>query len=229
MNRGSAVRILASVCLAVLCAGCASVPIKRYYTLNYIPILMADRQRQGPYPFVIRVRDLSIEEAYARPQIVYRQSPFELDYYFYRVWAVKPTRMVTDLLHKHLVASELVSSVVRRFDEGAKPYYELSGTIEAIEEYDSGNLWFAHLALHLRMARISDGRTIYSRRFDHRKQMFENRPEILVREMSAITEYILNQTMRDLDAVFARELGMNVPAPETAVPDSTTDAPEIWK
>ena len=105
--------------LGLLVLGCSPPPSKTYYTLNYIPSPREDRLKQGAYPFTIRLRDLEIEEAYARPQIVYRKSPFELRYYFYRVWAVKPTRMLTDLVQKHLVSADLVSAVVRRYDEGS--------------------------------------------------------------------------------------------------------------
>lgn len=225
-------RALVLVCLGMLLlsSGCADVPSKRYYTLNYVPEQLADRVRPGPYPFTIRVRDLAIEEAYARPQIVYRKSPFELEYYFYRVWAVKPTRMVSDLIHKHLLASGLVNNVVRRYDEGARPQYEVSGMIEAIEEYDSDQIWFAHLALNLRLTRLEDGRVLYTRRFDHRKRVFENQPDYVVKEMSVIVEHIMNQFMHDIDVVLAREYGMTVQGTtEHAEPDSSLDTPDLWQ
>jgi ABC-type uncharacterized transport system auxiliary subunit len=229
MSARTKAALLLSGCVLLCIAGCSEPPAKRYYTLNYVAGGLDSRLRSSPYPFTIRVRDLDIEEAYARPQIVYRKSPFQLEYYFYRVWAVKPSRMLSDLLLKHLVASELVGSVVRRFDEGVKPQYEIGGTIEAIEEYDSDEIWFAHVALHLRMTRLSDGRVIYNRRFDNRKRVYQNQPEYVVREMSAILEYVYNQVVRDLDAVFARELGMSAPAPAVAEPDSVQDTPEIWQ
>jgi ABC-type uncharacterized transport system auxiliary subunit len=148
-----------------------------------------------------------VEEAYGRPQIVYRQSPFQLRYYVYRVWAVKPERMVTDLFHKHLLMANLVSNIVRRFDEGHKPDYEIQGIIEAIEEYDSEELWFAHIALRINLIRIDDGRIMYSRRFDHRKRVFQHAPEYVVREMSALMEYIYTQAIHDFDAILSSEYG----------------------
>ena len=230
MNTVPRAILLAGVGAVLLTAGCGTVPSKRYYTLNYVPETLRERVRQGPYPFTVRVRELDIEEAYARPQIVYRKSPFELEYYFYRVWAVKPTRMITDLIHKHLLASEVVSSVVRRYDEGAKPHYEIGGMIEAIEEYDSDQIWFAHLALNLRLVRLEDGKVLYSRRFDHRKKLFANQPELVVKEMSVIVEHILNQLMHDVDVVLAREYGMTLDdGPVPADADSVLDTPELWQ
>jgi ABC-type uncharacterized transport system auxiliary subunit len=198
----------AAVLMAALMYGCATIPIKQYYMLNYLPSTQADRLSPAPYPCTIRLRDFSIEEAYNRPQIVYRQSPFELQYYVYRVWAVKPARMVTDLVYKHLTTRNLVSSVIRRFDEGPKPDYELSGVIEALEEYDSEELWFAHLAIRMNLVRISDGQSVYTRRFDIRKRVYKHSPENVIRELSALMEFIMTQAAHDIDRQFSKEYGV---------------------
>ena len=202
------IRPLLAMCILLIVFGCGKVPIKQYYVLNYLPGSARDRLHHSPYPFTIRLREFDIEEAYNRPQIVYRQSPFQLRYYVYRVWAVKPTRMITDLIYKHLMSSMLVSSIVRRFDEGKKPDYELSGMIEALEEYDSDELWFAHLALRLNLTRINDGQTIYSRRFDLRKRVFQHDPEYVVREMSVLMEYAITQAIHDMDIKLGQEFGL---------------------
>lgn len=200
-------RIVYPLALAVLLtAGCGSVPTKQYYVLNYLPS-MNKRQNPNPYPITIRLKEFNIEEAYNRPQIVYRQSPFQLKYYVYRVWAVKPTRMITDLVHKHLVSANLASSIVRRFDEGKKPDYELSGIIEALEEYDSEELWFAHLAFRINLVRTGDGRVLYTRRFDLRKKVYQKEPEFVIREMSALMEYAMTQAVHDMDIKLAQEFG----------------------
>lgn len=199
--------VITFVLLAV--SGCGKVPYKQYYELNYLPGNIVSRVTDKPYPFTIRLREFDIEEAYNRPQIVYRQSPFELRYYVYRVWAVKPSRMVTDLVYKHLLNLNLVSSVIRRYDEGSKPEYELSGMVEALEEYDSDELWFAHIAIRFNVTQISEGRVIYNRRFDLRKKVLEHDPELVIREMSALIEYAISQALQDLDKKFAQESGIS--------------------
>jgi len=198
----------------VFFSGCASlfgkVTVKQYYVLNYVASPPdAGNIVRAPYPFTVRVKDFDIEEAYARPQIVYRQNPFELLYYSSKLWAVKPNRMITDLIRKQMISSGLVSHIVRRYDEGLEPDFELSGLIEAIEEYDSEQLWFAHMALRLTLTRNSDGRVMYSRQFDNRKKVFRNSPEAVVQELSAILEFIMNQAMRDLSVIFAKEAGVS--------------------
>ena len=218
--------------LLPLLFGCARVPVKQYYLLNYVPSASRDRLNPGPYRCIFRLKEFGVEEAYTRPQIVYRQSPFQLRYYVYRVWAVKPERMITDLFHKHLLTANLVSNVVRRFDEGHKPDYEINGMIEAIEEYDSDELWFAHLATRISLTRIRDGRLMYSRRFDQRKRVFQHEPEYVVREMSALMEYILSQVIHDFDAVLSSEFGVpevkdERPGAGTIIPTTVIDSTVI--
>lgn len=204
--------LVCSITAIALIAACGKVPIKEYYVLNYLPSINKSKAEK-PYPVTIRLKELDIEEAYNRPQIVYRQSPFQLKYYNYRVWAVKPTQMITDLIYKHLTTINLVSNIIRRFDEG-RPNYELSGMIEAIEEYDSDELWFAHLAFRVTLVRLDDGTTVYTRRFDHRKRVFQQEPEYVIREMSSLMEYTMTQVAKDLNTVLAQELGYDIPKQE---------------
>jgi ABC-type uncharacterized transport system auxiliary subunit len=219
MRRSSArILLVAGVTLA-FAAGCGTIPVKQYYVLNYVPMPPAGRLLSTPYPFTVRLKELDIEDAYNRSQIVYRQSPFELRYYFYKLWAVNPNKMVTDLIQKHLETINLVSHIIRRFDEGLKPDYELSGVIEALEEYDSDQLWYAHLALRLTLTRLSDGRVMYSRDFDNRKRVYQYSPDNVVRETSEILEFIMNQAVHDMDAVFSKQYGAS--AGSSAVADSS--------
>lgn len=140
------------------------------------------------------------------------------------MWAVKPSRMVTDLVYKHLLNVNLVSSVQRRYDEGSKPQYELSGMVEALEEYDSDELWFSHVALRFNLVNLSDGSIVYNRRFDLRKKVLEHNPELVIREMSALIEYAISQAIQDIDSKLAIESGMSgVNSEDTSnevIPDS---------
>lgn len=215
---------LSVVLVLLFPVGCAKVSVKQYYELNYLPNSIMKRQIEKPYPITVRLKEFEIEEAYNRPQIVYRQSPFELQYYVYRVWAVKPSRMVTDLVYKHLLNVNLVSSIIRRYDEGNKPDYELSGMIEALEEYDSDELWFAHIALRINLIHVGNGKIIYNKRFDLRKKVLEHRPELVIREMSALIEYAITKSMQDIDIKLAQETGFYKEAKNDSVnftiPDS---------
>jgi ABC-type uncharacterized transport system auxiliary subunit len=209
--------LLAIICGSlVFCAGCAKPPSRQYYVLNYEPPEVASRTMQNPYACVIRLRDFSIEEAYNRSNIVYRINRYEMRYYNYKMWAVKPTRMLTDLFFKHLSAVQLVSGLVRRFDEGRKPDFELAGFIDAMEEYDSEDMLFAHLSIRLNLTRLSDGVMIYSRSFDHRKKVYSRETGLVIKEMSRIVEYIFTEAISDIDGKLAAEFGISDGGPAFA-------------
>jgi ABC-type uncharacterized transport system auxiliary subunit len=224
MSIRTVLSVIFTLFILITIPGCGKVPFKQFYELNYLPGAVMNRHHDKPYPFVLRLKEFDIEEAYNRPQIVYRQSPFELRYYVYRNWAVKPSRMITDLVYKHLLSANMISSVTRRYDEGVKPDYELSGMIEALEEYDSDDLWFAHIALRINLIHTSEGRIVYNKRFDLRKKVLEHDPELVIREMSALIEYAVTQAVQDLDTKFAEEAGVdNVEKTDTLnqlIPDS---------
>jgi ABC-type uncharacterized transport system auxiliary subunit len=226
MNSRIIAGIVMAVVLVLVICGCGKVPMKQYYELNYLPGSLGNRQYDRPYPYTLRIKELDIEEAYNKPQIVYRQSPFELRYYVYRVWAVKPSQMVTDLIYKHILNSNLIASVVKRYDEGSKPDFELTGMIEAIEEYDSDELWFAHIALRITIVRTDDGNMIYNRRFDLRKKVLGHEPELVIREMSALIEYCLTQVVDDIDIKLAKEYGVfkDVKADTGKIPVTVPDS-----
>ena len=201
--------VLLFICLPFLFMTCGKIPIKKFYIINYEPEPLLDRKMTGPYPITIRIKDFSIERAYAKQEIVYRKSPYELQYYYYRVWAVKPTQMITDMIQKHIAATGLVSQVVRRLDEGKTPDYELTGTIEAIEEYDSEEIWFAHLAIRMELTRMKDKRVVYYRRFDKRKRVHQHEPEYVINVLSQIMDFIMTQALHDIDVVLGKEYGVN--------------------
>ncbi len=123
------------------CFGLVSDPARHYYTLHLEPLRPIPTPKM---PGLIRVRDLDSESAYDRFQIVIRRSPFELVYRQKDVWAVKPNRMVSDIIARGLANQNVFSSVTRELSE-RRPQYFMSGELHAIEVYDSGNTWFAHL------------------------------------------------------------------------------------
>jgi ABC-type uncharacterized transport system auxiliary subunit len=124
--------------------------------------------------------------------------------------------MLTDLFFKHLSTAQLVSGLVRRFDEGRKPDFELTGFIDAMEEYDSEDMLFAHISIRLNLTRLSDGVMIYSRSFDHRKKVYSRETGLVIKEMSRIVEYVFTEAISDIDGKLAVEFGVSGGGPAFA-------------
>lgn len=179
--------------------GCAKPLAKNFYVLNYTPDKLEDRKSDEPYRQTIRLRPFSIEKAYAKTNIVYRENPYQLDYYPDHLWAVRPVDMITDLVFSHLEDIRLVETLVRRLDEKGTPDYELSGTILAIEEYDSGDTWYAHLKISVVLTDFRTKNAVYSRIFDQTRKVEVHTPIVVVQTLSEIMDYMASLLMADLD------------------------------
>ena len=199
-------KFLMAVIILILVNSCAKPITKQFYLLSYQPDQLVERIKNEPYPLTIRLRPFEIEKAYAKPNIVYRRSPYELEYYGFHHWAVRPSDMMTDLIYSHLEGLNLVASTVRRLDEKGKPDYELSGTVLALEEYDSEETWFAHLKIRMTLTRLSDGVVIYNRLYDQRKIVEVHTPMHVVRTLSELTDFFASSLMNELDKTFYEEM-----------------------
>jgi ABC-type uncharacterized transport system auxiliary subunit len=188
---------------ALLLAGCfAPVTDSKYYLLNYVPTPPEARLAKGAYPFSVRVRDFEVAEVYRRSNIVYRLSPYELRFYNYDIWAVKPEYMLSDMLHKHVDAARLFTSVRRSLDM-LEPDFELQGTLLALEEYDNNQDYYAHLAVGMSLVRTRDKTTVWTREWDKRDKVPLPNPEPVVRKLSSLLEMVNDEAMAAIDSVLA--------------------------
>lgn len=169
-----------------------------YYILEYIPNISEARETKGVYPYTLRMRDFSIAESYRRSQIVYRKSALQMQFYSYHLWAVDPERMVNDMLVKHLKSAHLFENITRSVESFAPDFY-LDGDVQAIEEYDTEDQWYAHLAIEYKLENTKTNQIIWRKTFDLRKKVAQQEPIYLVREITALLETMNNKVVEELD------------------------------
>lgn len=204
--------------LALLGTGCftAKTPERRYYVLNVAPL---GAPLRGPIPGLLRVRDLDAESAYDKFQIVVRKNPFELIYRETDVWAVKPGRMISDIIARSLLEAGTFEAVTRELGE-RRPDYTLSGDLHAVEIYDSDDMWFAHLSLSLQLTRFSTGENLWSFSYDERKRVPNQTFTHAIRALSELLTEANARAVREMTAVLRGE------APAKAVePEPGAEAP----
>ena len=193
-------RILGALAAALALSGCyfGQPTVTKYYVLDYLPTPPPERLEKGPYPFVLRIRDCNIAESYRRTQIVYRQSVNQMQFYGYHLWAVDPDRMINDLVVKHLKTARLFENVTRDV-ENYVPDFFLSCDIQAIEEYDSKEQWFAHLAIEFQLENAKTNQILWKKLFDLRKTVAQQEPVYVVRELSFLLETINDRLVKELE------------------------------
>lgn len=211
-------KVVATALLALLLAACAGIPERRFFTLSVQE--PAPRAEPGAlHPVQLWVKRFEVGLAFNRAQIVYRQSPYQFSFYSYRLWADKPQRMLRSLVVSHLEAIGLVQRVIENYGEQA-PDYNLAAEVVAIEEFDSGDVWYGHLAMRFELVRVSDGEVIWTYRFDRRRRVPSSELVLVVRAISRIAEEELARIGAELDQVLSAERGVAATLP---IPPPTTD------
>ena len=192
-------RRVAAAVLVGLCSCLGARAVERnYYVLHGEPIPV---ESEAPvHQGLVRVRDMDTDSVYEKFQIVVRRSPYQLRYSDQNVWAVKPNMMVSDLLAQALETSNTFSGVTRQLLE-ARPRYTLSGKVHAVELYDSGDLWFAHLSLHLRLTRFRDGERVWGFDFDERKRINAGQFDHGVRALSELLHEAIGAAVDEVAAL----------------------------
>ncbi|MCL1955958.1 MAG: PqiC family protein [Fibromonadales bacterium] len=187
------------VLMLVSCGFFGGVKENSYYQLDYVPT-PKEMLSESSYPYSVRIKDFDVSEAYRRNNIVYRQSPFQLRFYNYELWAVKPEYLVSDMLFRHLSAAKVFSDVRRSIDV-EEPDFTISGTIRALEEYDNQDEWYSHLAMNMHLQENRTKRVLWSREWDYRKKVSNLETIYVVRGLSELLEYINNEAIADIDSV----------------------------
>jgi ABC-type uncharacterized transport system auxiliary subunit len=156
-----------------------------------------------------------VAEAYRRNNIVYRQSPHELRFYSYELWAVKPEYLVTDMVFRHVETAKLFHEVTRTLDM-IEPEFVLSGQVTALEEYDNKDEWYAHLAMNMTLQNTRTRQLVWSKAWDYRKKVRQLEPVFVVRELSSLLEVIADEAVASLDSALSRQvIPQAVPASDT--------------
>ena len=179
----------------------SSIPIKNYYIINYPPIVTVLPGSQRPYPYALQVGEFEIQAIFNRQNIVYRFSPHQIQYYELEQWAVKPNQMITNLVLKHFEASGLANHIGIDFFD-IRPDFRIEGMVEAIEKYDAGDVFYAHLAMSMKLIRTSDGNQVWEHTFDQRRQVYHPEMIYTVQSLSSIFQSEMDSVVSQLDSLF---------------------------
>jgi ABC-type uncharacterized transport system auxiliary subunit len=151
-------RSVALLCmgLAVTVGGCVQLrqpaPDIHTYALAYTPTAPDG----PPLPVILRVAPFAVGAVYDHEAIVSREGTYATSLSFYDRWSANPASMLADLLARDFADSQKYRAV-QQTASLVPPDYQLSGDIEAIEEYSSGSRCAARLRLRTTLLRTRGG------------------------------------------------------------------------
>ena len=215
--------------LTLLCILCTvscfnkKTPERSYFSIDYA-LSTQPRYTTPKYNADIIVQNITSALAYDRQEIVYRSNPYEFQYYWYRLWASKPRKMLRELITGHLRYTQLFSHVSQTIED-RMPDYMLDVEILSIEEMDvSDSEWYAHMALQFTLQRVSDNTNVWTYSFDARRAVADNQPVYVVKAMSELLDAELVKAFQDMDEKLSTQSVASNRHAHLAEDTSSTDA-----
>lgn len=187
------------IALALVTAACTGkLPETRYYQLA------APSQHAAPGNDLIVLDTPTTDQAYDDERIVYRTTPYRLDYYQYQRWSSPPGVMVGNYLEQALEASGKFRGVVREMTPDAPVV--LSGRVVAIEEVDrSKTAWHGRLVLELVLSDARSNEALWTRQFEEIEPLRQQTPEGLAAALSTAMQRITAAALPEIATITERQ------------------------
>ena len=193
-NRLLAVAALLSAFTLTGCLGGSTEP-SRYYTVSAESISVAGATSDAR----VHVKKFTIDPAYQRTNIVYRESPYDFMFYDLDLWATRPEQMLTQVAGEYLIKSNMFKSVDLK--PMGKPDFELLGNVDAIEEIDEGDSQEAHLALQLTFRKAGEETPLWEKRYDERQSMSKRDAHSAAEALSKLYAKYMQDALENISKV----------------------------
>ena len=189
--------LLSAIALSLTaCLGGGSNEPTRYYTVAVenisIPSAGAFADKR------LQVRKFSIEPAYQRTNIVYRESAYDFMFYDLDLWASRPEHMLAQVASEYITKSGLFKSVETK--PTGKPDFEFMGNIIAIEEVDEGSSQYARLAVQLTFRKTESDRAIWEKSFDEKLSMDNREPRTTAETISKLFGKYMEEALNEISS-----------------------------
>lgn len=178
------------------CGG--KLPETRYYQLA------APTAKHAGGDNVIVLESPTTDAAYDDDRIVYRTTPFRLDYYQYHRWSSPPGTMIGNYLEQALETSGKFRAVVR--DQTPDASVVLTGRVVAIEEVDrSKTQWDGRIVLELILTDSRSGEALWTDQLEETEPLKTQTPEGLAAALSTAMSRIAARVVPEVSAITERQ------------------------
>jgi len=181
----------------------AELPQRRFFDFRAEPLRLSSGLTERPYPAQVQVKSFEVQRAYNRNEIIFRRDQYELHKDALHSWITRPGDLFTDAIQQYLEAAELFTYIGGDQDfYERRPDYILSGTVNALERFDSGDIWAAHLATSMKLIRQQDALVIWQKDFDQERQVYFPEMKHTVAAFSQLLNAQMEICIREIDFIF---------------------------
>lgn len=170
-----------SIVVAIFAAACSSTPQIQRYEVK----VAEDPEATAPAvdAAVLAIEAFSADVAYDQDRMVYRRSPYRLDYYHYHRWAAATGLMLTDAMRMGYAQSGHFRVVT--VGGSSRADVVLSGRVSALEEVDVGRKeWLGRVHLELQLRDARSGELVWAQEYREDEVVDKRSPEGVTRAIS---------------------------------------------
>ncbi len=194
-------RIVSTLIILLIIVSCSNAPKTHFYLIDY-PVEAAKENTEPDHPLVLGVTKFSVEPLYSDTRLVYRENPYEGNYYFYHRWITDPGKMVTDKTIEQLAASNLLKHVVS-FPRQTQCDFVLDGNIKALEEWDENNKWYAKVKIDFELVEKTSRKLIWKKTIEKQNPVAKKSPFEVVTGINQCVKLCVEDVEQALKKIFA--------------------------
>jgi ABC-type uncharacterized transport system auxiliary subunit len=174
---------------------CGHVPATYYYQISYE--FSRPDTLTSFIPATIGVREFEVDVVYKGDKIVFRDSPYEIQYYHYRRWVAPPRKLVKEKIVEQLKSSGDFKNVVS-LPSTHHLDFVLAGKIKAFEELDQENSWYGLVTLAMELRHIESGEIVWEDVFSEKTEALKKEPLEVVKAISISLQKVIERARKGI-------------------------------
>ena len=184
----------------IVLSGC-SLTKPRPEVRHYALVLTVPEAPSSAAKLSLIVSPFNARDPYGQDFMIYRPSPYRLDFYNYHRWAAAPAELVTDWTRRYVRGAGLFAKVFPATEGTAD--WVLGGVIHQFEEVDHEQTWEAVLSIDFWLIRADQRSPSWFQSYTATQPAGKRNPEAIAEAMSRNLENILGRLTADLAPVVA--------------------------
>ncbi len=194
------IKYLIIVLMLFFIFGCGKPPDIHYYLLDVSS--KTESKLNSKFDGVIAIAPVTADEVYTNDRLIYRDSPYEIKFYYYHRWVTSPVTLIESKLYSKLKKSGLTTSIMRP-PYPIAPDLVLNSHLIALHEIDENEKWFGEVTLLFSLVDLKKNATIWQQEFSNRVPAQQRKPQAVVEAINLAFEKCLDEMIKALDARLA--------------------------
>jgi len=182
--------------IIIFLMSCGGVPPTYYYRIDYQMTKL--ESGSSPIPITLGIKQFEADILYEEDRIVYRNSPYEVQYYHYRRWIAPPRKMVKEKIIEQFSSSGIFERVIG-LPSHTQPDYVLQGKIKAFEEWDEDGSWYGLVTLSFELQKSETKEIIWEKTFSEKTPASKKEPVDVVKAISNSMQKVVQQAIIEIE------------------------------